>query len=330
VLREFDPWRGELCTCPRKFSFSPYTGCGHSCLYCYISSYIRDPFNPREKEDVLRKLSMDLREIRPGSIVAMSTSSDPYTPPEERRGTTRKAIEIIRRAGMRLLVMTKSDLVIRDADLLEGAAVSFTITTLDEGIATVLEPGAPSPLRRMDAMRKLSGKAGLILRLDPIIPGLNDDFEEVLEMARDAGAAHVVSSTYKAREDSLKRLEGAFPWLKLRELYSEGTRISGYLYLPYRVRRSLMEEVRRMALGLGMTFATCREGMPEIHSPGVSCDGSHLSSGGVKAFLSEHGWASCENSNCHNIRIQGKDRKDLGHDGSNRGPEEDGPQSSAV
>ncbi len=278
VLREFDPWRGELCTCPKKFSFSPYTGCGHSCLYCYISSYIRDPFSPREKKDVLRKLSMDLREIKPGSIIAMSTSSDPYTPPEEDMKTTRKAIEMIRGAGMRLLVMTKSDLVARDSDLLEKAAVSFTITTLDEGIAKILEPGAPSPLKRIDAMKKLSGRANLILRLDPIIPGLNEDFESVIEVAREAGASHVVSSTYKAREDSLKKLENAFPWLKLHELYSEGTRISGYLYLPYRIRRSLMEKVRKITLNLGMTFATCREGMPEMHSPGVSCDGSHLSS----------------------------------------------------
>jgi DNA repair photolyase len=285
VLREFDPWRGELCTCPKKFSFSPYTGCGHSCLYCYISAYIRDPFNPREKKDVLRFLSMDLREIKPGSIVAMSTSSDPYTPPEKERGITRRAIEIIRGAGMRLLVMTKSDLVVRDSDLLEGAAVSFTITTLDEKIASVLEPRAPPPLKRIDAMKRLSERVNLILRLDPIIPGLNDDFEDLLELAKEAGVSHVVSSTYKARQDSLKRMEEAFPWLKLHKLYSEGTRISGYLYLPYRIRRNLMERVRRKVLSLGMTFATCREGMPEIHSPGVSCDGSHLSSAIRKFFV---------------------------------------------
>jgi hypothetical protein len=90
---------------------------------------------------------------------------------------------------------------------------------------------------------------------------------------------HVVSSTYKARADSLKRITSSFPELEgLKELYRKGERVGGYMYLPYGIRRSILERVKVLAEEAGMTFATCREGMPELNlsSNGVSCDGSHL------------------------------------------------------
>ncbi len=280
VLREFDPWKGRLCTCPKKFSLSPYTGCAHSCLYCYTSAYIKEAFRPRPKRDFLRRLEADLDGMKPRSLICMSTSSDPYTPPEEELGITRRAIRLILERGMCLLVMTKSDLVVRDLDVLsDRCAVSITVTTLDDRLASIMEPRAPRPLKRIKALEK-AGELGVptILRLDPIIPGVNDDprsIKEVLDAAESAGVRHVVSSTYKVRPDNMRRMSV----LPVRwELYDLGETISGYRYLPKPIRMKILGMVREEVLKMGMTFAVCREGLP-LNSPGVHCDGSHLISG---------------------------------------------------
>jgi len=285
VLRKFDPWHGSLCTCPLKYSLSPYTGCGHSCLYCYISAYIRDPFRPRPKKDFIRNLKKDLRKVRPGDLVSMSNSSDPYTPLERELKLSRSAIKLLIDFGLRVLIVTKSDLVIRDLDLLSKGrcAISVTVTTMDEDVTSRLEPRAPSPKCRIRALKRAS-EAGIptILRLDPIIPCINDSEESisaVIRSARNAGVLHVVSSTYKARADSLKRIISSFPELKvLKELYRKGERVGGYMYLPHSIRKAILDRVRVLAVEAGMTFATCREGMPELNLSfnGVSCDGSHL------------------------------------------------------
>lgn len=284
-VRPFDPWRAtSLCTCPFKYTVNPYTGCAHRCLYCYASSYIRGFFNSRPKRDFPRVVARDLKRVPEGSIINVSSSSDPYQPLELEYGYTRLLLEMA--AGKYVIeVVTKSDLVARDADLLaKGPSVlSVTVTTLDANLAARLEPGAPPPSRRLKAVRRLS-EAGVpvIVRLDPLIPGLNDSLEtmrEVLEAAAAAGAKHVVASTYKAKPDSLRRLTAAFPEIipKLRELYVEGgERIHGYFYAAKSWRLKTLSEVREVAHRLGLTYAVCREGFPQLIDAGVSCDGTHL------------------------------------------------------
>lgn len=284
-IRPFDPWReGSLCTCPFKYTVNPYTGCGHACLYCYASSYVRNFFQPRPKEDFLRRSLNDLKRIPPFSIINVSSSSDPYQPCELEHLHTRRLLEAI--AGKYVVeVVTKSDLVVRDVDLLKKgfSVVSITLTTLDESLAARLEPGAPPPRRRLDAIAKLS-RAGIpvVLRLDPIIPGLTDSPESigsVVEETAAAGASHVVSSVYKVKPDNLRRVIGAFPEVipKVRDLYfKRGERIHGYLYADRSYRFRALEIVREEAHRYGLTFASCREGFPELTDPGVSCDGTHL------------------------------------------------------
>ena len=283
-IRPFDPWRqGSLCTCPFKYTVNPYTGCAHGCLYCYASSYIRDFFNPRPKKDFLRAAARDLSRIPPGSIINISSSSDPYQPLEAEMGLTRALLEMIPESYV-IEIVTKSDIVTRDADLLSRRAsvVSLTVTTMDESLAARLEPRAPKPSRRVSAMETLS-RAGIpvVLRLDPLVPGLNDDPESIRAVVREAaraGARHVVTSVYKVKPDNVARVLSAFPDLeaRFRKLYwEEGERIHGYLYASREYRARALKEVLRAARGYGLTFATCREGLlpPD---PGVSCDGTHL------------------------------------------------------
>ncbi|AEM39429.1 Radical SAM domain protein [Pyrolobus fumarii 1A] len=284
VIRSFDPWSSPLCTCPPKYSLQPYTGCSHFCRYCYATAYIGMK-KSTPKQRLLERLEYDLKRfVNPCLTINMSTSSDPYPPEERVYRLTRRVLEFLVPRGYRILITTKSSLVARDADVLArgNTAVTITITTLDDELARKLEPGAPSPRERIEAIRRLHEYGVPVgIRLDPLLPHLNDDEEsirEVLEAAHDAGARFVVTSTYKARPDNLKRVIETFP--ELRDLYErmykrDGTWMHGYWYLPANKRLEMIMRVKRIADKLGLEFATCREGFKHLHTA-PSCDGSHL------------------------------------------------------
>jgi len=282
VIAPFDPWKGIFCTCPLKYSLSPYTGCAHACRYCYITSYIPDGFRSRPKERFLERLQKDLGKLNPQIPISIANSSDPYTPPEEQSQLTRRALEILLKRGFKVQLITKSDLVARDADIIAAGScsVSFTVTTLDKEVSRRLEPGAPPPSRRLEALRQLT-KQGVpcSTRLDPIIPFLNDcDLEDVVRGFANAGASHVTASTYKARPDSFNRITTSFPDLaeKLADLYwMRGEAIGRVRYLPGEVRKNIINTVKTIARDYGLTFGVCREGIAESRTR-VRCDGTHL------------------------------------------------------
>jgi DNA repair photolyase len=284
IISPFDPWANRICSCPRKYSLSPYTGCSHRCLYCYITSYIPDPFNARPKKNLIKRLESELSKIDRSIPVIIASSSDPYTPPEERLQLTRSTIKLLLDQSSRILIVTKSDLVTRDIDLLRGAsaAVSITVTTLDCKLASKLEPSAPTPARRLRAIRQLSD-AGIpcSARIDPIIPGLNSDREDLQLLTRElsrAGVRQITTSTYKARPDSYRRLVQAFPSHEglLRRLYWElGEGCAGSRYLNSGLRLQLIMTVREAAEAYRVGFASCREGLTP-YSTSASCDSSHL------------------------------------------------------
>jgi len=269
IISEFDPWKSKLCTCPKKYSFSPYTGCSHACVYCYISSYIPNPFKSRVKKDLFRRLRREIHKV--DTYISMANSSDPYPPEERYNRFTRGCLQIFKENDIRLLILTKSDIVTRDIDLLKEmrVAVSFTITTLDDDKAKIIEPNAPAPSRRLSALKKLNREnIPCIVRIDPIIPGFNDEeIEEIVEEIYPY-VDHVVASTIKPRRDSLKRLEKV---INLRDYRLE--RKEGAFYLPENLRFSLLERVERICREYNLSFATCREGYP---FRARSCDGSHL------------------------------------------------------
>ncbi|RQW78435.1 MAG: radical SAM protein [Methanothrix sp.] len=280
ILKPFDPWKNQLCTCPSKLSLNPYTGCTHGCLYCYATSYIPRFLECRPKADLLRNLAREAARVKPGILVALSNSSDPYPAMERDLNLSRGCLQILWERNLAVQMVTKSNLVVKDADLLSGmrATVAVTVTTLDRTIAEKLENGAPSPKRRLEAIRILAEhEIPVSARIDPIIPGINDqDIGEVVHAVCEAGAKHITSSTYKARSDSLKRICTVFPdvEVRLKVLYRKEGRIAGSLYLPVEMRRNLMSEVEQMALAENVTFSSCREGFAA--KGGVKCDGSHL------------------------------------------------------
>jgi len=282
VITPFDPWKSKLCGCPFKYSFSPYIGCSHNCLYCYASGYIRRFFEPRVKKDVIKQLNREISKIKQNKYVTIANSNDPYQPLEEKLKLTREALKIFSNHNFRIMIVTKSNLVLRDLDVLKKArvAVSITITSLDEKKSQKLEPNAPSPEKRLEAIKYLSeNEIPTIARIDPIIPLINDtEIDELVKVAAEAGVKHIVSSTYKVKLDNWKRMEKGFPeeMKKLRSLYFvRGGRINGYYYLPAEYRYQLMKRIAERAKEFGITFAVCREGFSELNSA-KTCDGSHL------------------------------------------------------
>ncbi len=191
---------------PFDRSINPYRGCEHGCVYCFarpthawlgLSPGLDFETKLFAKPDAPRLLEAELakRSYRPATI-ALGTNTDPYQPIERRLEITRGLLEVLLRARHPVAIVTKSNLVLRDLDLLGALAsarlvrVLVSVTTLDPVLARRMEPRATAPARRIDAIRALSAAgipAGVMTA--PMIPGLNDDeLETILEAAADAGA----------------------------------------------------------------------------------------------------------------------------------------------
>ena len=279
LISHFDPWRSAHCTCPAKLTFNPYTGCDHHCLYCYATSYIPNHTELRQKKSLLPTLRREAARLN-GEVLALSTSSDPYPTVEAELGITRQCLKILSQSSCRLQVFTKSDIVVRDADLLSkmSSVVCLTITTLDDALAAVIEPNAPSPSKRLKAIETLVAHGvPVVVRMDPIIPTLNDDPQQLLSALAALGVKHITSSTYKVKADNWMRLKEALPQTaeKLYPLYfTQGEKSAGNRLLPKELRFKLVKNMHDLALKNGMQFGACREGFPELSTRG--CDGSWL------------------------------------------------------
>jgi DNA repair photolyase len=276
LLTVFDPWKSRLCTCPHKLTFNPYTGCDHHCLYCYASSYIPRFYDCRPKKNLLSRLKREAARLN-GELVSISNSSDPYPRLEQKLGLTRKCLKILAESCCRLQIVTKSDLVVRDIDILQNVpcVVSVTVLTADDGLSGKLEPGAPASSKRLKAIETLI-KAGIstTVRIDPIIPFLNDDLAELVETVASLGALHITSSSYKVKPDNWKRFSAVFPEVaeKLRPLYfREGEKFGRSTYLPKDIRFGLMKKMKELAEENNLKFGCCREGF-RLNS--AVCDGS--------------------------------------------------------
>lgn len=214
-----------------------YRGCCHGCLYCDSRSdcYRIPNFDTVcAKSDALRILRDDLaRKVRP-AFVCTGSMSDPYNPFERELQLTRHGLELIDAYQCGVAIATKGDLIIRDADILSSIAThspiicKITITTMNDALAAKLEPRAPSPSHRLEAVRALS-QAGLFtgVLLMPVLPFLEDSEENVLsvvEAAAQAGAQFIYAAFGMTMRDGqrahfLQGLEEAFPGQNLKERY---------------------------------------------------------------------------------------------------------------
>jgi DNA repair photolyase len=178
-----------------KYALNPYMGCAHGCVYCYARLYTRDK---RASENwggvVVVKYNLPRvleREVwsRERGVVGVGTITDPYQPVEAYYEITVKSLRILLRAGFPVSIQTKNPLVLRDLELLvkhrDLVDVGFTITTLNYEKAKFIEPHAPPPSSRVEALRRLSARGVKTwVFYGPVIPGLNDDEETTRQLVK--------------------------------------------------------------------------------------------------------------------------------------------------
>jgi DNA repair photolyase len=198
-LRQEDTWFGI------RWNMNLYRGCRHACIYCDTRSEcygVGDISIVSVKKNALDLLVKELFPKRKNrATIGTGSMNDPYMPIEKDLQMIRKAMEIIAHERFPVHVITKSNLVERDADILQDiskiyAAVSFTVTTADDSLSQKIEPHAPPSSERFKAMKLLAEKGIYTgVTLMPILPFINDTVENItaiIRQAKESGASYIL------------------------------------------------------------------------------------------------------------------------------------------
>ena len=218
-----------------------YRGCSHGCIYCDSRSMVYNMNH--EFEDIeVKKNSLDLlkKELikRQKAMIGTGAMTDPYIPLEKDLKFVRKALELIYRYGFGFTCITKSDLILRDLDLLlkinekTKAVVQMTLTTADDELCEILEPNVCLTSRRVDVLEKFN-EAGIptVVWLCPILPYINDNKQNIkgiLDYCRDVNVKGILcfgmGLTLRRgnREYFFKKLDENFPGLKEKYIKTYG------------------------------------------------------------------------------------------------------------
>jgi len=300
----FLPVRSILNKCdsnrvPFEWTINPYRGCEFACKYCYArytheymeldgSEFERKIFVKQDPaallaRDVERKYSYQRAGTDDGrpEHIAIGTATDPYQPAEKEYKVTRACLEeLAKREGLSVSVITKSNQIVRDIDVFQRIAarselsLNITVTTLRTRLARLLEPRAPRPDLRIDAIRQLKA-AGLRVGVSasPLIPGLTDregDLEAVAAAVKDAGAEWFFSGVLFLMPSSAKQflpfIREKFP--KLARQYEQW--YSRNVYPPEEYRRRIAERVAKIRVKHGFHTRPFEELQRRVQSPQLS------------------------------------------------------------
>ena len=205
------------------YTLNPYSACSFNCLYCYIrgSKYghnMEDVVSVKvnAEELLIRALSAKSKKGKFG-IIVLSSSTDPYLQLEKEYELTRKLLKIIHRYRFPVHIITKSDLILRDIDVLKGideeailpqdlnnkglggVAISFSFSTIDDKLASIFEPAAPSPSQRLEVMQKLlvqGFKVGVsMMPLLPFLSDSRDSIEGMFQKFKEIGVHYVMPAS---------------------------------------------------------------------------------------------------------------------------------------
>jgi DNA repair photolyase len=281
---------------PFEWTINPYRGCEFGCKYCYArytheymeldggefekKIYVKQNAAVLLAEDVSRKYSYQKAgsEKEEPEHIAIGTATDPYQPAEREYGVTRACLEeLAKREGLSVSVITKSNQIVRDIDVLKRIAersalsLNITITTLRTRLARLLEPRAPRPDLRLAAVRQLH-EAGLRVGVSasPLIPGITDrdgDLEEVAAAAKDAGAEWFFSGVLFLMPASAKEflpfVREKFP--RLAKQYEQWYGKNGYA--PEEYRKKMSERVARIKVRYGFLPRPFQELTRKVRHP---------------------------------------------------------------
>jgi DNA repair photolyase len=273
---------------PFTWAINPYRGCEFACKYCYArythefmemtdEDFEHKIFVKQHAADLLRQ---ELKKVKRGEPIAIGTATDPYQPAERRYEVTRAILEeFVRHRGFEIGIVTKSNLVVRDTELLREIGchnrlfVSVTITTVNVELARILEPRAPRPDLRLEAVHQLN-LAGVAAGINcaPVLPGITDapkDLDALVAAAAAAGAKSIFAMPLFLKPCSaavfLPFLEKEFPQLvqSYRERYAERA------FLPPAYGKRLSELMSRLRArhGIRNEYERYQRGSHPVPSP---------------------------------------------------------------
>jgi DNA repair photolyase len=277
---------------PFDWTINPYRGCEFGCKYCYArytheymeidggeferKIYVKKDAGPLLASDVSRKYSYESKSsgYTKAEHIAIGTATDPYQPAEKEYKVTRACLEeLAKREGLSISIITKSNQIVRDIDLLRIIAarsaltVNITVTTLRPRLARLLEPRAPRPDLRLAAVKQLR-EAGLEVGVSasPLLPGINDaELEAVAAAAKEAGAQWFYSGVLFLMPSSAKQflpfVRTKFP--KLARQYEQWYSKDGYA--PEEYRKIISERVRKIREKLGFASKPWEGMRPDSH-----------------------------------------------------------------
>ncbi|EMO51953.1 SPL family radical SAM protein [Leptospira noguchii] len=256
-----DPWFLD------DYTINPYSGCSFRCLYCYVkgSKYglnTEDKLSIKENAiEVLDKQLYHLSKKNRHGIIVLSSSTDPYLQLEKERGLTRELLQIILKYKFPVHILTKSDLILRDLDLLSEieknailpenlknrlsrkSFITFSFSILDDSIAKIFEPGATPPSLRISALKEILKKGFFSgVSLMPLLPHISDtgeNLEFMFQTFQEIGIRYIfpASLTLFGRNNPsdhknliFKAIENHFPHLlpKYQKFFSNSFRMPSY------------------------------------------------------------------------------------------------------
>jgi len=261
-----------------RYTLNPYNGCEHACTYCDSRSH-KYHLQPEFDQEIIVKNNagemLDKRLSRARTllpdVVAMSGSCDPYQPAETKFGNTRACLEVLARHRYPVLISTKATLVTKDIDIFKQIAknnwctVGITITTTNDELSEFLEPGAPPPTERFEAIKKL--KSSKLLQVGvhfmPIVPFLEDtdeNLEDVVFRSGEAGADYILFAGGMTMRDNqakwfFRRIKERYPELfeKYLELF-DAKFINGEYTGRYAPKSSYAKKIHKKMFELCETY----------------------------------------------------------------------------
>lgn len=221
------------------YNMNIYRGCNHGCIYCDSRRdiyHINDFNKIKAKKDALFILKNELKHKKPG-VIATGAMSDAYNPLEKEYKLTRKALELIYKYHYGIFINTKSNLVIRDIDILkeiENSIVAMTITTPYDSLSKIIEPNVCVSSKRFEAIKTLSKNnifcGVLLLPVLPFITDKTEDIKELVKLSYENGAKFIyttnmsVTLAQNQREYYYEKLDELFPTLKEKYMKTYGNK----------------------------------------------------------------------------------------------------------
>ena len=196
------------------YSLNPYFGCHHGCTYCYVPNVLHVKQHIWAEVQVKINIPLVLRkELKKKNIgiVGLSTATDAYQPLEKEYELTRKCLLLLLKHQFPIDILTKSDLVLRDVDIIKefrNATVGITISTLDDKERQLLEPHAPSIQRRLNAVKTLADENIFsYIFFGPVYPSVKkDQLKSYVDIFKDMGAQEIIIDSLHLKRDTWSRI----------------------------------------------------------------------------------------------------------------------------